>query len=74
MSLIEEGIGIKLLDMSLCNDLSKVQAIKSKIIKWDFCCTAEETTNKINRQHMEKYLQTRYPKYKELLQLNSKIN
>ena len=85
----EEDIGIKILDITCSNILSDIspqtRETKEKINKWDIIkqksfCTAQETINKIKRQHTEwenifantsnKELISKV--YKKLIKLNTK--
>ena len=71
MKLLEEKLGVKLLDISLGDDMldltPKAKATKAKLNKWDYIklrsfCRAKETINKMksNILNGRKYLQIIY--------------
>ena len=71
MKLLEENLGVKLLDISLGDDMldltPKAKATKAKLNKWDYIklrsfCRAKETINKMksNILNGRKYLQIIY--------------
>lgn len=92
LKLLDKNIKKKLFGFSLSNNFvnitPKVQATKTKIIKWDYIklksfCTAKETINKMKREHMEwekifvNHLCNKgqiFIIHNELTQLNSKKN